>query len=592
MKIAALYKRLGFDAPSPLLKQLPTLLLFLAAVLGAIVIPGLTITSAPAVIVGTVLVLAATAFAAAISPKESLWNWGLYVPGIDFIAIGLLRDGTGASSSAYAALVALPLVWFAAEEGRQYIIYSALGTAITVYMPFVLGLSIVDNVSAIVRGGFSVLVFGVAAAVINEISRTARHRLDKVRRLAEQGRVMLAESVQHAIELKQSEAKVRTAERMFREIWVSVTEQAIIGTDLTGLVDAFNPGAEKMLGLDVAEVEGKLHIDEFHVEAELLERARDLSYPAGATVLNPGFSALVESARLGVAEVREWSYVRADGTTIPIELSVTPRLDKSGEIVGYLFVAYDQTKAREVARLKDEFVGLISHELRTPLSSILGYLELLRDDEDAPLSEGQLRYLSVAERNAHRLLRLVGDLLFTAQVESGKFNLDQKEQDLAPIVLASAESSRPVATAAGITLHTELAEGLLVNGDVVRIGQACDNLISNAIKFTPSGGSVTLALRQDGSDVLITVTDTGMGIAASELDKLFSRFFRASTATRNAVPGVGLGLVITRAIVRAHGGDMGVTSEEGVGTSFSMTFPIVQHEGVLEGARSGGALAS
>src|SRR6185312_429687 len=146
--------------------------------------------------------------------------------------------------------------------------------------------------------------------------------------------------------------------------------------------------------------------------------------------------------------------------------------------VGYLFVAYDQTKAREVARLKDEFVGLISHELRTPLSSILGYLELLRDDEDAPLSEGQLRYLSVAERNAHRLLRLVGDLLFTAQVESGKFNLDQKEQDLAPIVLASAESSRPVATAAGITLHTELAEGLLVNGDVVRIGQACDNLIS------------------------------------------------------------------------------------------------------------------
>ncbi|WP_336493075.1 hypothetical protein, partial [Methylobacterium nigriterrae] len=88
----------------------------------------------------------------------------------------------------------------------------------------------------------SVLVFGVAAAVINEISRTARHRLDKVRRLAEQGRVMLAESVQHAIELKQSEAKVRTAERMFREIWVSVTEQAIIGTDLTGLVDAFNPG--------------------------------------------------------------------------------------------------------------------------------------------------------------------------------------------------------------------------------------------------------------------------------------------------------------------------------------------------------------
>jgi signal transduction histidine kinase len=585
MKIAALYKRLGFDAPSPLLKQAPTTVLFLIAAVASFAIPSITLTQPVFVVIGAIAVVVATVLAAVLSPRESLWEWGLVIPGIDFVALGLLRLGTGDGGTVFAALVILPVVWFAAEEGRQYIIYSALGTAVTVYMPFILGASVLDNMEIFLRACFSVAVFGIAAGVINELSRTARHRLDKVRRLAEQGRVMLAESVQHAIELKQSESKLRNAERMFREIWVSVTEQAIIGTDLTGLVDAFNPGAEKMLGVAVREAEGKLHIDEFHLENELLERARDLSYPAGATVLNPGFSALVESARLGVAEVREWSYVRSDGTTIPIELSVTPRLDKSGEIVGYLFVAYDQTKAREVARLKDEFVGLISHELRTPLSSILGYLELLRDDEDTPLSDSQLRYLSVAERNAHRLLRLVGDLLFTAQVESGKFNLDQKEQDLVPIILASVESARPVATAAGITLHTELVEGLIVNGDSVRIGQACDNLISNAIKFTPSGGSVTLGLSEAGSDVVITVKDTGMGIAASELNKLFSRFFRASTATRNAVPGVGLGLVITRAIIRAHGGDMGVTSEEGVFTCFSMTLPLVAHaNGVLANA--------
>jgi signal transduction histidine kinase len=584
MKIAALYKRLGFDAPSPLLKQAPTTLLVLVAAVAAMTIPGLLVTSPVAVAIAVIAVGAATVFAAIISPRESLWDWGLCVPAVDFFAIGLLRYGTGNNNTVFAALIALPIVWFAAEEGRKFVIYSAIGAAITVFLPFALGLAIADNLDLFLRAGFTVIVYTFAAAVINEISHTARHRLDKVRKLAEQSRVMLAESVQHAIELKQSEAKVRTAERMFREIWVAVTEQAIIGTDLTGLVDAFNPGAEKMLGVPFGEVQGKLHIDEFHVEEELLERARDLSYPAGATVLNPGFSALVESARLGVAEVREWSYVRADGTTIPIELSVTPRLDKTGEIVGYLFVAYDQTKAREVARLKDEFVGLISHELRTPLSSILGYLELMRDDDETQLSDSQLRYLGVAERNAHRLLRLVGDLLFTAQVESGKFNLDQKEQDLAPILLASVESARPVAAAAGITLHTNVVEGLLVNGDSVRLGQACDNLMSNAIKFTPSGGSVTLGLQPDGDNVVITVQDTGMGIAASELDKLFSRFFRASTATRNAVPGVGLGLVITRAIIRAHGGDMGVTSEEGVGTCFSMTLPVVQPANELAGA--------
>jgi signal transduction histidine kinase len=233
---------------------------------------------------------------------------------------------------------------------------------------------------------------------------------------------------------------------------------------------------------------------------------------------------------------------------------------------------------KEVSRLKDEFVGLISHELRTPLSSILGYLELLRDDGDAPLSEEQLGYLDVAERNANRLLRLVGDLLFTAQVEAGKFQLDEQRQPLGAIIAGCVESGRPVATAAGITLVLDVEVDCVASVDAVRLGQACDNLVSNAIKFTPSGGSVTVGLTGSETIATITVADTGMGIAADELDKLFSRFFRATTATRNAVPGVGLGLVITRAIARAHGGDMGVTSEEGVGTTFSMTLPLLESQ--------------
>jgi signal transduction histidine kinase len=584
MKIAALYKRLGFDSPSPLLKQSPTAVLFLVAAVATFLMPSVTVTRPALVIAGAVAVIAVTVFAAIISSKESLWYLGLIVPSIDFVAIGLLRYSTGDGGSVYAALVILPIVWFAAEYGRIYIVYASLGTAVAVFMPFVLGLGVAEDLELFLRALYSTVVFAFAAAVINEISRTAKHRLDKVRRLAEQGKVMLAESVQHAIELKQSEVKVREAERMLRGLWYAVTEQSIIGTDVTGLVDAWAPGAERMLGYVDTDVEGKLYIDSLHLPEELMERARELDYPAGATVLNPGFSALVETARRGEAEVREWTYVRADGTHIPVELSVTARLDDRGETIGYLFVGHDITKAREVARLKDEFVGLISHELRTPLSSILGYLELMRDEDETELSESQLRYLGVAERNAHRLLRLVGDLLFTAQVESGKFNLDQKEMDPASIITASVESARPVATAAGITLHTEFVEGLFVNGDAVRLGQACDNLISNAIKFTPSGGSVTVGLSAAGSDVVITVQDTGMGIAASELDKLFSRFFRASTATRNAVPGVGLGLVITRAIIRAHGGDMGVTSEEGVFTCFSMTLPMLEHANALTSA--------
>jgi signal transduction histidine kinase len=267
--------------------------------------------------------------------------------------------------------------------------------------------------------------------------------------------------------------------------------------------------------------------------------------------------------------------VRADGSHVPVQLSVTKRADDEGHTIGYLFVASDVTQAREVSRLKDEFVGLISHELRTPLSSILGYLELMRDDEDNPLSAEHLQYLGVAERNAHRLLRLVGDLLFTAQVESGKFPLDARDVTLDTIITNAVESARPVADAAGITLNGVLPDDpAVVHGDPLRLAQAVDNLVSNAIKFTPRGGTVTIALAVDDEHAVVTVQDTGMGIAASELDKLFSRFFRATTATRNAVPGVGLGLTITKAIVTAHEGEMGVESEEGVGTKFSLTLPL------------------
>ncbi|MCU1530186.1 MAG: sensor histidine kinase, partial [Frondihabitans sp.] len=371
------------------------------------------------------------------------------------------------------------------------------------------------------------------------------------------------------------EVRLHAADRFTRSVLDAVTEQSVVGTDLTGLIDVWNPGAAVMLGLPATETQGKRFIYEFHVEEELENRSRELNYPPGATVLNPGFSALVESARLGRAEVRDWTYVRTDRSTVSVSVAVTPRVDEDDVTVGYIFVATDVTQALEVARLKDEFVGLISHELRTPLSSILGYLELLRDDDEAPLSEEQLQYLGVAERNAHRLLRLVGDLLFTAQVSSGKFPLDISRVVLNDVVAAAVESARPVGSASGVELVVHLPEDpIIVRADAVRLGQACDNLISNAIKFTPREGTVTVTLGSTDADALVTVLDTGMGIPAAELDQLYARFFRASTATRNAVPGVGLGLTITKAIVIAHEGELDVESEEGVGTAFSMSIPL------------------
>ncbi|MCU1527072.1 MAG: hypothetical protein JWP75_835, partial [Frondihabitans sp.] len=144
-------------------------------------------------------------------------------------------------------------------------------------------------------------------------------------------------------------------------------------------------------------------------------------------------------------------------------------------------------------------------------------------------------------------------------------------------VRASVESAGPTATNAGVALIEEASDdSIVVTGDPVRLGQSCDNLISNALKFTPRGGTVTVELTRSETEALITVRDTGLGIAQAELDQLFSRFFRASTATRNAVPGVGLGLTITKAIVTAHSGHMEVESEEGVGTCFTIHLPLLR----------------
>ncbi|SET34860.1 sensor histidine kinase [Geodermatophilus poikilotrophus] len=354
----------------------------------------------------------------------------------------------------------------------------------------------------------------------------------------------------------------------------AVTEQSIIGTDVDGVVRVWNPGAERMLGLPRADVVRARSITEFHLPEELAE--------AGG-----GLAALVGTAQEQGSDVRDWTYVAADGTELTVSVAVTPRTDDRGVHAGWNFVGTDMTEARATERMKDQFVSLVSHELRTPLTSILGYLELLLDDPG--LTDEQRQYLGTVERNAQRLLRLVGDLLFTAQVDAGRFSLQPEDVDLAAVVRAAEETVRVVAGATGVEVSVDVPDGgLLVHGDAVRLGQACDNLVANAVKFTPAGGRVTLALQaawrtpdggveapQDGAVPVarLSVSDTGIGIPAGEQSQLFARFFRASTARRHAVPGVGLGLAITRAIAAAHDGTLEVSSVEGRGTTFTLTLP-------------------
>jgi signal transduction histidine kinase len=231
-------------------------------------------------------------------------------------------------------------------------------------------------------------------------------------------------------------------------------------------------------------------------------------------------------------------------------------------------------RLRELDRLKDELVALVSHELRTPLTSIAGYLELVLDENEGPLGDEQRRFLEIVDRNARRLMRLVNDLLFVAQIESGRLTLDATEVDLQELAAESVEALRPAAEAAGISLRLDALPVPAVRGDPERLGQLLDNLLSNAVKFTLAGGRVVVALGRSGGDAVLAVTDTGIGVPAVEQDRIFERFFRASDAQERAIEGTGLGLTIVRAIVEAHGGSVEIASVEGEGTTVRVRIPL------------------
>jgi signal transduction histidine kinase len=224
--------------------------------------------------------------------------------------------------------------------------------------------------------------------------------------------------------------------------------------------------------------------------------------------------------------------------------------------------------------VKDDFVASVSHELRTPLTSIRGYLELVLDGEAGDLTDEQRQFLSIVDRNADRLLRVVGDLLFVAQVDAGKIAIERAPMDVDELVHQSVEAARPAASEQGVELDLEV-DGLgPLNADRARLAQVIDNLVSNAVKFTPSGGRVEVRSAREGDLAVLEVTDTGIGISADDQDRLFQRFFRADEATQRAIQGTGLGLAIVQAIVEAHDGAISVASSPGAGTTFRVELPL------------------
>jgi PAS domain S-box-containing protein len=335
---------------------------------------------------------------------------------------------------------------------------------------------------------------------------------------------------------------------------VESSNDAIFGTTLDGLIQNWNHGAERLYGYSRHEVLGK-HVSLVHAEhlkdADLLQRIA-----AGQRV-----------SRLETINLTK------DGRKIDVSMTVSPILDRTGEIVGASTIARDITDERILDRLKSDFVGTVSHELRTPLSAIKGFLELVVDGEAGPINETQREFLDIAVRNSDRLGALINDLLDVSRIESDRLEMRSEPVDLAAVLADVGATFRLEAYTKGLVLREEVPELPLVRGDKSRLIQVFSNLVSNAIKYTPKG-EIGIRAAPVGDGVEVIVSDSGIGLTPQERAQLFTKFFRGSNPVVTESRGTGLGLVIARAILGAHHATIDVESRAGEGTRFRVVLPL------------------
>jgi signal transduction histidine kinase len=327
--------------------------------------------------------------------------------------------------------------------------------------------------------------------------------------------------------------------------------------------------------------------DMFHSQQEIEKHASALGVP-------PTLADVALHSATHEVGPRDWEYIRKDGQARTMSMTLAQMTDKSGAVVGYLSTAEDitervrtqtalegalQTERRAVAHLteidrtKDAFVSSVSHELRTPITNIVGYLELLLDGAYGETTTAQHEALGRIDTNSHRLLELIDNLLTLSSLESLDVQLIKQPVDLREVIRRSEEKVHLDASERGQRVDVDLpVQPVVVLGDEQHLERMVSNLATNAVKFTPDGGRITLRVRAEGPRAAIEVQDTGVGIPEEERSLLFNRFYRTTHAQAEAVNGSGLGLSIARSIAQLHGARISARSTPGQGSTFTVEF--------------------
>ncbi len=400
-------------------------------------------------------------------------------------------------------------------------------------------------------------------------------RTQELARANDSLRLEIAERTRVAEELRAMSA--------FRRAMLEGAEYAIIAGGPDGIIREFNSGAERMLGYSAAEVIGK-PLPPIHDPAEVVERARVLSAELGRFI-EPGIDVFVTRCREGMPELNEWTYIRKDGSRLPVRLSLTALRGTGGEILGFLGIAYDITdikraqrdlivardSAEHAMRARSDFLARMSHEIRTPMNGILGMIDLALQTD---LTPEQRDYLLTTQASAHRLLAIINDILDFSKIDAGKLRLESIPFRLPETIAAAVRPLRTVAQGKGIELLFEMAPDSPrgVRGDPHRLVQILTNLVGNAIKFTERGEVVVaLAGRTlDGEtcEVTVEVRDSGPGIPPDKQEVIFRAFSQVDEATTRTHGGTGLGLAICAQLIELMGGKIWVESTPGQGSRF------------------------
>lgn len=394
---------------------------------------------------------------------------------------------------------------------------------------------------------------------IEAIKKTEEER----RKLTEQYSKELEKKVEEKTnELLQSKVHIETI--------VENLTSGLIEYDSEFTLLRMNRAAEELLGIDRAEVVGK-QITPKDIDKDHWQALVTVSYPA----LSPTAKKIRREATGLNADVNELT-VRHP-LERELQVITAPIIDPAtGESRGFIKGIRDITREKMIARSKSEFISIAAHQLRTPLSAIKWTIHMVINGDLGPLNPSQVKLLNNGYETNEKMIQLVNDLLNVARIEDGRFGYDFKQNDLLKVINSVIGGVKHMSSEKAVTVELIApAEGLgLFVFDTNKTALALQNLVDNAVKYTPAGGKVTVTVEKADPYVRVTVKDTGIGVPQEQLSRLFTKFFRAENALHMQTSGSGLGLYIVKNIILRHGGKFDVQSKEGEGSTFSVTLPM------------------